>query len=255
MDSLLLQTLPVLHEMCQVFTKPTARRFLALLPAAILTQGRHTVSGLHRLLHPDADGHPSSWHRFLSTARWSSLALACVLFRHLLRLLPPDQPVTLVGDDTVTQHKGEKVHAKGRHRDPVRSSHSYTAYHYGHKWVVLAVLIRFPFTKRAWALPVLVALYRTREDNERAGRPHRTPAELMGVLLRLTLRWFPEHRFVFVGDGGYASHALARLARRNRKRLTLVSLLPADANLYEPPPGIFGQGSATQKGSQTAFSE
>src|SRR5262249_21771301 len=38
----------------------------------------------------------------------------------------------------------KKVYGKGRHRDPVRSTKSYTAYRWGHKWVVLAVLVRFP---------------------------------------------------------------------------------------------------------------
>ncbi len=52
---------------------------------------------------------------------------------------------------------------KGCHRDPVRSTHSYTAYRWGHKWVVLAILVKFPFASRAWALPVLAALYRNPE--------------------------------------------------------------------------------------------
>jgi hypothetical protein len=66
--------------------------------------------------------------------------------------------VILVGDDAVDGHPGRRVYAKARHRDPVRSSHSYTAWRYGHKWVVLAVLVRFPFATRPWALPVLVDL-------------------------------------------------------------------------------------------------
>ena len=56
---------------------------------------------------------------------------------------PPSLPVPLAGDDTVESHPGPNVHGKARHRDPVRSTHSYTAWRYGHKWVVLAVLVRF----------------------------------------------------------------------------------------------------------------
>ena len=58
----------------------------------------------------------------------------------------------LVGDDTVDGHPGRKVYGKARHRDPVRSSHGYTAWRYGHKWVVLAVLIRFSWANRPWPL-------------------------------------------------------------------------------------------------------
>jgi hypothetical protein len=53
-----------------------------------------------------------------------------------------------VGDETVDEHRGKKVFGKDQHRDAVRSSHSYTAFRYGHKWIVLAVLVQFPFARR-----------------------------------------------------------------------------------------------------------
>src|SRR5205807_7871397 len=56
------------------FTQPTWRRCTVLLFAALLTTGRHTVANLLRtagfLAH---DGHPSSFQRVLSQARWSGL--------------------------------------------------------------------------------------------------------------------------------------------------------------------------------------
>src|SRR6185369_12147611 len=145
-------------------------------------------------------------HRVLSQAKWSGLRLAALLVRLLLRRFEPEGPVTLLGDDTVCEHPGKKVHGKARHRDAVRSSHSYTAWRWGHKWVVLAVLVRFPFAQRPWALPVLVALYRSPQDNKDCGRPHKTPAQLMQLLLRLLIRWFPDRQFLFAGDAGYGSH-------------------------------------------------
>ena len=39
-----------------------------------------------------------------------------------------------------------------------------------------------------------------------------------------------------MGDGGFASHQLARFACRHRDRATLVSRLHPKANLYQPPP-------------------
>ena len=41
---------------------------------------------------------------------------------------------------------------------------------------------------------------------------------------------------VFLGDGGYASHELARFCHRHCDRATLVSRFHGDANLYAPPP-------------------
>jgi hypothetical protein len=178
----------------------------------------------------------------LSAARWSGLRLACVLCRLVLRLLPDGRPVVLVGDDTVDGHKGKKVHGKARHRDPVRSTKSYTAWRYGHRWVVLAVLAHFPFARRPWALPVLADLYRSEQDDRRLGRPHRTPAQLMCRLLAILLRRFPSRRFVFVGDAGYGTHEVARFCHARRDRLSLVSKLHPDANLVEPPPPYAGKG-------------
>ena len=160
----------------------------------------------------------------------------------------PTGPIVLVGDDTVDGHPGKQVYGKARHRDPVRSSHSYTAWRYGHKWVVLAVLVRFPFATRPWALPVLVALYRSEEDDRSGGRPHRTPAQLMCRLLRVMLLWFPDRRFVFVGDAGYGTHEVARFGHRHRARPDLVSKLHPDANLFEPPPPYSGKGRPPVKG-------
>ncbi len=95
----------------------------------------------------------------------------------MLDRLVPDGPVALVGDDTMDGHTGSKVYSKGRHRDAVRSTHTYTAWRYGHKWVVLAVLVKFPVASRRWALPVLIDLYRPPEVSAAEGLRHRTPAQ------------------------------------------------------------------------------
>src|SRR5690242_1588717 len=227
---------PLLLALYPAFTDPTFHRFTALLAAALLTPGRRTVANLLRTLGVLAQGHRTSYQRVLSAASWSGLQLGLLLAHFLLRHLPPGGPVVLVGDDTVDGHKGKQVYGKARHRDPVRSTKSYTAWRYGHRWVALAVLIRFPFATRPWALPVLVDLYRSAEDNRRRRRPHRTPAQLMCRLLRLLLLRCPGRRFVFVGDSAYGIHEVARFCHRHRARLTLVSKLHPDANLFAPPP-------------------
>jgi hypothetical protein len=238
---------PLLFALCSAFTYPTFDRFAALMAAAVLTPGR-TVANLLRTLGPLAQGHPTTYQRVLSSASWSGLLLGLLLARFLLHHLLPADPVVLVGDDTVDGHTGKNVYGKARHRDPVRSTRSYTAWRYGHKWVVLAVLVRFPFATRPWALPVLVDLYRPEQDDRARKRPHRTPAQLMCRLLRLLLLRFPGRRFVFVGDSGYGTHEVARFCRRHHPRLTLVSKLHPDANLFEPPPPYAGAGRPRVKG-------
>src|SRR5262249_49322559 len=134
--------------------------------------------------------------------------------------------------------------------DPVRSSHSYTAWRWGHKWVVLAILVQFPCTQRPWALPVLVALYRSPQDDQQRGRRHRTPAQLLQLLLRILLRWFPDRQFVFAGDQSYGSHEMDRLTPRSAGRLHVVSKFYPDANLYAPPPAYSGHGRPRVKGDK-----
>jgi DDE superfamily endonuclease len=139
---------PLLVEFAPAFSRPTCRRFLVLLVAAILTTGRRTVANLRRTVGVLAPGHATSYRRVLSRARWSTLQLARILARHLVDHLLPDGPIVLVGDDTVDGHPGPKVYGKARHRDPVRSSHDSTAWRSGHKGVVLAVLVRFPHLRQ-----------------------------------------------------------------------------------------------------------
>jgi hypothetical protein len=241
---------PLLAAFLPHFSHPTYTRFVVLTAAAILTTGRRTVANILRTVGDLAPGHDASYRRVLSAAEWSGLELGCALTRYLLTHLVPDGPVDLVGDDTVDGHPGPKVYGKGRHRDAVRSSHAYTAWRYGHKWVVLAVLGKFPFATRRWALPVLVDLYPTPEVSKAEGVRHRTPAQLMCRLLRLVLLRFPGRAFVFAGDSGFGTHEVARFCHRHRGRLTLVSKCHPDINLFAPPPPYAGNGRPRVKGDR-----
>ncbi len=139
------------------FHRATALPFGLLLAADLLTVGRHTGAHLVRTLAPLVPGDPSSYPRVFSQRRWSSWRLARLLAGWVVGHLLPDGRIFLAGDDTVDEHRSQKVYGKARQRDPVRSTHSYTAFRWGHKWLVVAVLVCFPFTRRRWALPVLAA--------------------------------------------------------------------------------------------------
>jgi DDE superfamily endonuclease len=237
------------------FTRPTFLRFVVLALAAILTTGGRTVCNLLRTLGALAPGHPSSYHRVFSKRHWSSWRLARRLAGWVFDHLVPEGWIFLAGDDTVDEHPGDNVFGKGCHRDPVRSTHSFTAFRWGHRWVVLAVLVRFPFTHRQWALPLLVALYRSEAEDEKAGRRHKTPARLLRQLCCVLLRWFRQRRFVLSGDNNYGSHEMALFASGRRGRLHLVSKFYPDANLFEPPPPYAGHGRPRVKGKGLAKPE
>jgi hypothetical protein len=244
---------PLLHAFAGAFTPPTFKRFVTLMLGAVLTTGRRTITSVLRSVGGLAPGHPSSYHRVFSRRRWSPWNLGHALADFIVRRWVPQGPVPLVGEDTVDEHRGAKVYGKGRHRDPVRSTKSYIAYRWGHKWVVLAILVPFPFATRPWALPVLIALYRSPQWDREHARRHKTPARLLRQLTLLLLRWFPHRHFTLAGDGGYGSPEMACFAHRHRRRLTLVSRFCPDANLYEPPPVVVGKrkgGRPRQKGAK-----
>lgn len=227
---------PLFLEFSRNFYRPTHRRFLLLVGAAILTVGRRTVSNMLRTAGGLVLGHPSSYHRFFSKRTWSLWPLGRALAQHVLERYYPAGEVPTVVDDTVDGHKGAKVYGKGCHRDAVRSTHSYTAFRWGHKWVVLCILVKFPWASRLWALPVLIALYRSEKWNKQHGRRHKTPPELARQLLAVLLHWFPERKFTLAGDGGFSTHDLAAAAYRRRSQATFVGRFYAKANLFGWPP-------------------
>jgi len=216
------------------FTQPTFRRILPLCVGAALAMGRRTVTAALWTMRGAIRGHSSTYHRVFSRAAWSLWPLGKVLADAILGWTDPHEPVLVAIDDTTAQHKGKRVYGKGCHHDAVRSSHSHVVWRWGHKWVVLAISVKFPFTARRWALPLLAALYRPEDLNRSEGRRHKTPAQLARQLVAVLIHWFPGRKFIVLGDGGYASHELAAFFHRHRRHVTLVSRFRGDANLHLP---------------------
>lgn len=248
---------PLLYSFSPAFTRPTFERWKVFLLAAILTTGSRTVLNVLRIVPALTLGDASSYHRLFSKRRWSAWRLARALAAYILTQLVPEGPVYLVVDDTVDEHRGKHVYGKGCHRDAVRSTHSYTQYRWGHKWIVLAIAVKFPWAERPWALPILVALYRTKEQDAREGRRHKTPVTLARQLLAVLVRWFPERKFILSGDGGFSAHELAYAAQRRPQQTVLVGRFHPAANLYAPPPARTGQrgGRPRKKGRKLSAPE
>lgn len=253
-----------------IFSPLTAERFVTLALGCIVAMGRRTVIRILWAIGPLADASPSSYHRFFSVTHWSLWKLARVLATMVLELVPADQPVIMEGDDTVTRHRGKKVFGKSWHRDPVQSSQGHLHMTLGHKWVVLAVNVKLFGCKRTWALPVLAALYTKPPDmpptaqgqvrrQSKAGKASdkklsrsrlpvlrkrnagmlparsKSPCLLLRQMLAAMIHWFPDRKFILLGDGGFASHELAWFCRRHRRHVTLVARFCPDAALYTLP--------------------
>jgi hypothetical protein len=227
---------PLLMSFSIAFTQPTFRRVLLLIAGTVVALRQRTVTAVVRALRGVVPGHASTYHRVFSRASWSLWPLGRLLAQAILDQIPAGQPVLIPMDDTTAQHRGKCVYGKGCHYDAVRSAHRHVVFRWGHRWVVLAISVQFPFTGRRWALPVLVALYRPASLDQAENRRHKTAPVLARQLMAVLIHWFPERTFVFLGDGGYASQDLARFCYRHRRHACLVSRFRGDARLYAPAP-------------------
>lgn len=242
---------PLVEDLRQshVFTRPTLERFVVLMCGLIVTVGRRSVSRALQVMRPMLGGHWSDYHRLFSSAHYSAWALAAVLVRQVVALLPANEPLVLLADDTVAGKNGKRVWAKGAHRDPVRSSRKKSHVKFGHKWLVMGVLARLPGLARPWALPVLCGLCLSPRVAKQVKRRPKTASALARQLLIRLMRWLPTRSFIFVGDYQVATHEVCRFGQRHGKRVTVVGRLRSDANLYAPPknPGRKARGGTTAK--------
>ena len=152
-------------------TLPALRNLLVLVFGwVLLREPHHTVtaalvaSGLSGLRHHEA------FHRFFSRGTWNPDAIGYYLLRRLERWVDPGL-LHVVIDDTLAPKKGPHIFGLGTHLDAVRSTRAYRVLAFGHVWVFLAVLIRVPFSKRLFALPLLLRLYRNESASSLACPP------------------------------------------------------------------------------------
>jgi hypothetical protein len=231
------------------FTKPTFRRFVLLVTGLIVTIGRRTVSRTLRVIEPVmGEGHWCNYHRIYSQARYRLWDVGRILVGRVIRLLPAEQEIILVADDTVDGKNGENVWAKGPHRDGRRSTRKQVSIKWGHKWLVMCVLVKLPGIARPWALPILCGLCCTKKVAKQTGYRPKSPSELSLQFLIRLMRWFPNRRFILLGDSRATSHRLACFAHRHSDRVTLVSRLRSDANLYAKPAARKTPGRPARKG-------
>jgi len=242
----------LLWTFAPAFTTPTFQNVLVLLVGTVMSPKDRTVSAMLRAAGFLVKKQYTTYHRVLSHRKWDMLLLAFVLASLAFALVPSDQPVVCVVDDTTVRRWGKKVYGKGCHRDPVRSTHKKLVHCFGHKWVVIAVLVSMPFTKRLWALPILELLYRPEAQEKAEGKRHCTCIDWARKGSAWLLRKFPSRRFILLGDGGYNSLVFVLWCSRHQDRLTLVGRFHKNAALYAPPePRKKGQrGRPPKKGKR-----
>jgi len=243
-----------------VLTRPTALNLCVLVRGALLATGERTVTSCLRAAWPWVRKHFSSYENVLRRSKLDGRDLSRFLFNLILRLLPDENPIILIVDETLVRRYGPYVAGLGVHRDSLRSSCKRSGLSLGHKWVVLSVALKLPFMRCCVALPILSRLYVSpspaRRSQVTCDIKHRSPARIAKALVAIVVRWAPSRKFVLVGDKVYGSHNLAdtfngKSSNPRMRAVSLVSRMQPDAGLYAPPPvRESGRGRRRVKGEK-----
>jgi hypothetical protein len=199
-------------------TAPTFASLLTLLAGWVLCR-RHTITGALAAAG-DYDKHFCAYHRVLAAARWDVEAVGLALAGGILGRIAAGSGgvVFLVVDDTLCRRRGRKVFGAGMHYDAQLtgrrlSNANRSLKSRGHCWVILGVVITFPFRPgHAYCLPVLSRLYLNHKDAARHRQAYRTKPQLALEMLGKLCAAFPARRFHLLADSAYGGkHLLGNL--------------------------------------------
>lgn len=232
-DPMIAQSLaPLVAMLAGVFTAPTYETFLHVLAGWILCINKHTVTGVLRASGAVGVKHHTSFHRFFRSARWSPDVLGLSLLRLVMKFVPRDEPILVAVDDTLGRHTGKKIRAASMHRDPLLSTRARVFHHWGHVWVVLAVVIRVRRWNKSFALPVLCRLYRSKSVCAEQGHEFHTKPALASQMIELLARALLNRMIHVLGDADYINGTVVRDRPHN---VHVVGRARPDAALYALP--------------------
>ena len=160
--------------------------------------------------------------------------------------IPAEQRVTLTLDDTLVRHTGKRIASAGMHRDPLLSTGNRPFFHFGHNWVVLAVVVEMPWGKR-FSLPFYVRLYRSVKAADKAKVDHIKRTAMAARMLADLATAHPSRQFLLLTDNAYVNHTVVAELPQN---IDLVGRGRMDAALYAPPPPYSGKGRPPAKGKR-----
>lgn len=224
--------LDAMESVSSAFTRPGARNAWVVFAGWVLTTGVHAVTQALVVTDVARRIHHERFHRFFSRGSWDPDALGRLLFERIVSRLCPDGRLLIALDDTLAAKKGTEVFGLGNHLDAVHSSKHCRVFSFGHVWVVLAVVVRVPFSSRSWALPVLLRLYRNRSDCERAGHRFWKKTELGRQMVEMLLSWAGDRSIDVVADSAYCNDTLMRGLS---KQVTVCGAIRPDAVLTAAP--------------------
>jgi hypothetical protein len=102
----------------------------------------------------------------------------------------------------------------------------------GLRWLVLAVVVRVPWTQQWWALPFLCVLATTPEVSASLGIRQKTLGMRARQVVSLLRRWLPGVPMKLLGDQGYSILELGLHCAR--QQITLIAPFRLDSMIHLP---------------------
>jgi DDE superfamily endonuclease len=234
-DALLASSfLPLITAFSDCFTRPSFETFQHLVAGWVLCLGRHTVTGV--LKAAGAVGpkhkHHSCFHRFFNIAAWSMEDVSLALVRLVLALVPAQQGILVAVDDTLGHHTGKHIRGASMHRDELLSTRAKVVFHWGHVWVVLAVVVYVPLCRKHFALPVLWRLYRSVKLCKKERRAFLKKTEMAALMVGTLAGAIPERKVTVLGDAAYANASVLKALPPN---VDFIGRSRLDAAVYAVP--------------------
>ena len=191
-------------------TAPGFKNALVVMVGWVLTSGPHAITAALVATEVAERRHHERFHRFFSRGAWQPDDIGLVLFDLIVKLLPDQASICADVDDTLAVKRGENIYGIGNHIDPVRSTKAMRVFAFGHVWVVMAIVVRLPFSHRPWALPVLFRLYRSKKECAKKGHSYRKKTELARDMLDILVFWAGDRPIRLCGDNAYCNSTVLR---------------------------------------------
>jgi hypothetical protein len=217
-----------LDAFARCFTTPTFDVFQAMVTGLVAQTGNRTVCGMLT-----GAGLATSWshhraHRFFSTARWQIDQIGLIVFDLVLTHLVADgEDLLLAVDDTAHRRRGKKVHGVGWIHDGSTPARNKLAF--GHRWVVVGVIVRPSFLSRPLCLPVLCRRWQ--------GKGTASTVDLAARMIAIIAGRVPGRRVHVVADAAYHGKGLRDLSAE----ISWTTRLPRNAVLYHRAPAPTGK--------------
>ena len=210
------------------FTKPTFVVFTAMVVGMVAQTGSRTVCGMLA-----GAGLAQKWshdrvHRFFAGAVWSIDAVGLIVLDLVItHLVDADAAIVLAVDDTAHRRRGRKVHGASWIHDGSAPSRNKLAF--GHRWVVVGVVVALPFMTRPVCLPVACRRWQ--------GKGSASTVDLACRMVATIAARLPGRRIDVVADAAYHGKQVRALP----EQVTWTTRLPRNATLYGRAPHRTGK--------------